>query len=117
MYMASSSPPSALLGALKKHLGVTKIAQKGCCFFAQISVFDQNSKEFFKNLKYILSYGPIFEKKCAKKGSKTGQNVVVVFLAFYPILPYLTLCLPYFPCFTLVWATSWSAAAKFGIKG
>ena len=82
--------PPALLGAPKNYPGVTKIAQKGL-FLGCISVFDQNSKEFLKNLKYFLGYGPIFgKKKCAKKGTKMGQNRGFGFL---PILPHFTLIL------------------------
>ena len=71
MYMASLTPPGTF-GCSKK-LPRCKIAQKGR-FWGQISVFDQNSKEFLKNIKYFLGYGPIFEKKCAKKGVKNGSK-------------------------------------------
>ena len=88
------SPPDTFESAPKTGVW-PKMGQKGR-FLGPISVFDQNSKEFLKNLKYFLGSGPISEKKWAKKkwakkGSKQG------FLAFGPILP----ILPHFPCFTL----------------
>ena len=104
----SSIQKTLLFHKPKKYLGVTKIAQKGR-FLGSISVFVQNSKDFLKNLKYFLGYGPIFEKKFAKKGSKRGQNKgFLLFTLFYLILPY-------FPYFTLFRARSWGAAAGFGI--
>ena len=54
-------------------------------YFGTPSVVDQNSKEFLKKFKYFLGSRSIFEKKCAKKGSKKGSKG---FLAFGPILPY-----------------------------
>ena len=54
MYMATRyRPPPALLGAPNKYLGVTKMPQKGR-FGGQISVFVQNSNEFFKNIQYFF---------------------------------------------------------------
>ena len=58
----------------------------------QISVFDQNSKELLKNLKYFLRSGPIFEKSVQKGGQKGGFGWFGFFSLFDPISPVL-------PCF------------------
>ena len=58
------------------------LAPKGR-LWAQISAFDQNSKDFLKNLKYFLGSGSIFEKK---NGAQKGPNQG--FLGIFPVLPY-----------------------------
>ena len=49
-----------------------------------------------------------FRKKVCKKGGQKG--VFGWFGGFFPVLPY-------FPCFTLFWVTSWGVVTKSGIKG
>ena len=109
-HVHGASPPHGTFDSAPQNCVPPKIAQKGR-FLAQISVSDQNSKEFLKNLKYFLGSGPIFEKKvCKKKGQKRGQNRVFWFLGlFYPILPY-------FPSFTIFRAASWVRRLNLGLR-
>ena len=98
MYMAPHHPPPGTFGCAPKNWVPPKIAPKGR-FLAQISVSDQNSKEFLKNLKYFFRFRADFRKKSVqKKGQKRGQNKGFWLLAlFYPILPYFTLFSLFYP--------------------
>ena len=114
MYMASAYPPRHFW-ARPKNTQVSPKLLKKVVFWPKFLSSIKIRKIFFKNLKYVLGYGPIFEKKnVLKKGQKRVKIGVVGFL------PYFTLFhtfLPCFPYFTLFWATSWGAATKLGIKG